>query len=139
MPPPLFVPRGKPPRRRPRYLNPPILRLLGPPRLEPHERAYRIAPLVGGDVDAHERARHGGEPEVAPEREYRVRRPLVDIEALDLQAVQQVSGVLVREVGELRLGAALRYVPIHLGRELAERREILGGGRERQQDRKSVV
>src|SRR5256886_8073866 len=49
---------------------------------------------------------------VAPEREYRVRRPLVDIEALDLQAVQQVSGVLVREVGELRLGAALRYVPI---------------------------
>src|SRR3989454_8106574 len=57
----------------------------------------------------------------------------LDIEALDLQAVQQVSGVLVREVGELRLGAALRYVPIHFGRELAERREILGGGRERQQ------
>src|SRR2546430_8297465 len=54
---------------------------------------------------------------------------------------QQVSGVLVREVGELRLGAALRYVPIHFGRELAERREILGGGRERgtkAQDRKST-
>ena len=119
--------------RRAPDLEPPILRLLGPARLEPDERAHRIAPLVGGDVDAHERTRHGGEPEVAPEREYRVRRPLVDIEALDLQAVQQVSGVLVREVGELRLGAALRYVPIHLGRELAERREILGGGRERQQ------
>src|SRR5207253_2541901 len=39
-------------------LEPPVLRLLGAPTLEPDQRAYRVAPLVGRDVDAHERARH---------------------------------------------------------------------------------
>ena len=110
--------------------EPAVLDLLGPAGLEPDQRPHRVAPLIGRNVDAHERARHGGEPQIASQREHGVGRALVDVEALDLEAVQQVAGVLIGELGELRVGAPLRHVPLHFRRELLERLQILGRERE---------
>ena len=120
-----LVHRGEVVLRRSADPKPPVLRLFGAPCLEPDQRAHRVAPLVGRDVDAHERSWHHRETQVPPQREHRIRGTLIDVEALDLEAVEQVPGILIRELGELRARAPLRYVPVHVGSELRKRWQVL--------------
>ena len=110
----------------------PVLRLAGTATLEPHQRAHRIAPLVVRDIDADHRPWNDWQAEIAAQGKHRVGRPLIDVEGLDLEAVEQMARVLIGELNELRGRAALRHRELDAGRQLAERIQI--GGRKRQHD-----
>ena len=115
---------------RPTDLEATVFRLARPAGVEPHERANRVAALVGRDIDAHERPRHLGEAEVAPQRVHGVGGALLDVECLDEQALEEVPGVLVRELDQLGVRAPLGDVPGHPWRELVQRPDILGDQRQ---------
>ena len=98
----------------------PILGFARPAALEPHQRADRIATLIGRNIDAHHRPRNDRQAEIPPQGEDRVGRPLIDVECLDLEAVEQVACVLVGQLDQLGGRAALRDDKFHARRQLAE-------------------
>src|SRR5947208_10452411 len=86
-----------------------VLGLLGTAGLEPHERADGVAPLVRRDVDAHQRARHRGGSQVTPQVVYGIGGALFDVERLDHQALEEVPGVLLRQIRQPGVGSALGH------------------------------
>ena len=109
--------------------------LRGPPALEPHQRAHRVAARIVGDVHAHQAPRHPLQAQVAAQRIDRVLRPLLGLEGLDPQALQQVTRVLLRQHHPAVHDAALRQRPVggrfQFGQQVELRR------RERQHHRAS--
>ena len=87
-------------------------------------------PWLWRDVDADEAARHGAQAEVAAEGVDRILGPLLGLERLDPQALEQVARVLVGQLEPAVRGAPLRHGPVGVGQQLAERVPV--GGRERE-------
>src|ERR1041384_7216459 len=84
-----------------RSLDPefPVLALPWPAALEGHQRADGILALAGRDVDADEEPRHRGQAQVAAQRVHRVERPLIGRERFEAEALEQVPGIPLGQIG----------------------------------------